>query len=104
VANKPMQVDTTRNDPIQIDPIRSEQTQIIEITLPAKQSFRFQCLLEAEEGLAVPRCFDPEHKKQQLWTSPGQKEELLLWLDSLPKSLQIQVLDEWIWDEKREAD
>jgi len=80
----------------------SEVTQIIEIALPAKQAYRFQCLLEAEEGLAVPRSFDPEHKKLQLWTSPGQKVELLLWLNILPESMQIQVLGEWIWDDERE--
>ncbi|MFQ5519117.1 MAG: DUF4911 domain-containing protein [Mariprofundus sp.] len=73
----------------------NEATLIIEIELPAKQSFRFQCLLEGEDGLAVVRCFDPEHKKQQLWTTPSQKDELLGWLASLPEDIEIDVSGEW---------
>jgi len=77
--------------------VADEQTLIVEIALPPKQSLRFQMLLEVEEGLAVTRCFDPEHKKQQLWTTPSQRDELLGWLSSLPESLEIQVLGEWFW-------
>ena len=77
-----------------------EPTLIIEIALPVKLSFRFQMLLEGEDGLAVTRCFDPEHKKQQLWTTPSQRDELLDWLHSLPAALGVQVLGEWMWDGK----
>jgi len=77
--------------------VAAEQTLIVEIALPPKQSLRFQMLLEVEEGLAVTRCFDPEHKKQQLWTTPSQRDELLAWLSSLPEALEIQVMDEWLW-------
>lgn len=80
-----------------------EPTLIIEIELPVKLSFRFQMLLEGEDGLAVVRCFDPEHKKQQLWTTPSQRDELLDWLTSLPDVFQVKVLDQWLWG-SRESD
>jgi len=80
-----------------------EPTLIIEIELPVKLSFRFQMLLEGEDGLAVVRCYDPEHKKQQLWTTPSQRDELLGWLRSLPAVFQVKVLDQWLWD-SRESD
>lgn len=80
-----------------------EQTLIIEIELPVKLSFRFQMLLEGEDGLAVVRCYDPEHKKQQLWTTPSQHDELLDWLTSLPAVFQVKVLDQWLWG-SRESD
>ena len=81
----------------------NEPTLIIEIELPVKLSFRFQMLLEGEDGLAVVRCYDPEHKKQQLWTTPSQRSELLDWLTSLPAAFGVKVLDEWIWG-SREGD
>ena len=72
-----------------------EATLIVEIGLPPKLSFRFQTLLEGEDGLAVARCFDPEHKKLQLWTTPSLHADLLEWLSTLPESLECQVLAEW---------
>ncbi|MDQ6998095.1 MAG: DUF4911 domain-containing protein [Mariprofundus sp.] len=75
-----------------------EQTLIVEIMMPARQQNRFQGLLLGEDGLAVVRCLDPEKKKLQLWTSAVQKEVLYHWLDELPDSLQVQILDEWVWD------
>lgn len=76
-----------------------EQTLIVEFIMPARQQNRFQGLLQGEDGLAVVRCFDPEKKKMQLWTTAVQKEELYDWLRSLPDSLQIQILREWSWDD-----
>ncbi|NWF35704.1 DUF4911 domain-containing protein [Mariprofundus sp. KV] len=78
-----------------------EPTLIIEIELPVKLSFRFQMLLEGEDGLAVVRCYDPEHKKQQLWTTPSQRDELLGWLQSLPAVFQLKVLDQWLWGSRQ---
>jgi len=79
----------------------NEPTLIIEIQLPVKLSFRFQMLLEGEDGLAVTRCFDPEHKKQQLWTTPSQRDELLEWISSLPEVLEVRVLREWIREDSK---
>lgn len=79
--------------------MKRESTHIVEVELPAKNSFRFQTLLEGEDGLAVARCFDPEHKKQQLWTTPSQREELLEWLASLPGELQVHISGEWLRDD-----
>ncbi|GAV20388.1 hypothetical protein MMIC_P1353 [Mariprofundus micogutta] len=79
----------------------SKQTLIIEVKLSSKQTFIFQSLLEAEEGLAVMRCFDPEHKKQQLWTTPDQRGELLEWLSTLPEAVEVQLSDEWVWRDAR---
>ena len=76
----------------------NEPTLIIEIELPVKLSFRFQMLLEGEDGLAVVRCYDPEHKKQQLWTTPSQRHALLDWLSTLPAALEVHVSGEWMWD------
>lgn len=75
-----------------------EDTLIVEIELPRQHSFRFQTLLEGEDGLAVARCFDPAHKRQQLWTTPNQRDDLLEWLHTLPAALEVQVTGEWILD------
>jgi len=40
-------------------------------------------------------CFDPEKKKQQLWTSADQKDEVYDWIKSLPDSLACKVTGEW---------
>jgi len=75
----------------------NDQTLIVEFIMPARQQNRFQGILQGEDGLAVVRCFDPEKKKIQLWTSVAQKEELYEWLNGLPEDLNIQVLSEWLW-------
>ena len=79
-------------------------TLIVEVSMPARQQVRFQNILQGEDGLAVVRCFDPEKKRMQLWTVPAQKEELYDWLAGLPKSLELQLLREWLWDEAAESD
>lgn len=82
---------------------QSEATLIIEVSLQAKLAYRFQSLLEAEEGLAVMRCFDPEHKKQQLWTTPLQRADLLEWLSDLPELFECHVLAEWYWADAQDG-
>jgi len=74
-----------------------DQTLIIELTIARKQSTLFQSILQGEDGLGVIRCFDPEKKKQQLWTTPAQKCEVYDWLASLPECLQCRVTGEWFW-------
>lgn len=78
-----------------------EQTLIIELTIPAKQQMLFQSILLGEDGLAAVRSFDADTSRQQLWTSPSQKELLYNWLASLPQSLEINVLGENIWIEHK---
>jgi len=80
---------------------RPDQTLIIEFTLPAQQQIRFQSMLQAEDGLAVVRCFDAEKKKLQLWTPAMQTEKLFDWLESLPDSLELKILRQWYWADER---
>ncbi|MDQ6970587.1 MAG: DUF4911 domain-containing protein [Mariprofundus sp.] len=80
--------------------LRADQTLIIEFTMPARQQIRFQALLQAEDGLAVVRCFDPEKKKQQLWTPAMQQEELFDWLESLPETIELNILRQWYWGDE----
>ena len=74
-----------------------EQTLIVEIAIPAKQQMLFQSILLGEDGLASVRSFDADTSRQQLWTSPSQKESLYTWLASLPQSLELRVLGETFW-------
>ncbi len=77
--------------------MQSSEVLIVEVALPARQVVFFQGLLQGEDGLAVMRCFDPQHIKQQLWTTVAQREALMDWLASLPERIGLEVLDEWIW-------
>ena len=76
-----------------------EQTLIVEIAIPVKQQMLFQSILLGEDGLAAVRSFDTDRSRQQLWTSPSQKELLYNWLDSLPQSLELRVVGEKLWIE-----
>jgi len=76
-----------------------DQVFIIELIIAPKQSILFQSILQGEDGLGVMRCFDPEKKKQQLWTSADQKDEVYDWLKSLPESLECSVTGEWYWED-----
>jgi len=74
---------------------------IVEFMLPALQSVRLQGLLQGEDGLATIRCFDPEKKKQQFWTTSEQLDDLHQWLDSLPNGLSVEVTGEWVWNRNK---
>jgi len=74
---------------------RYSRTLIIEFVVAPRQSILFQSILQGEDGLGVVRCFDPEKKKQQLWTSADQKREVYDWLKSLPEHLNVEVTGEW---------
>ena len=76
--------------------IATQATLIIEIAMPPVQLVLFQAILQGEDGLCVMRCFDPEKKKQQLWTTPAQKDEVYAFLNSLPEYLDIELTGEWI--------
>jgi len=70
---------------------------IVEFLLPAPQAIRLQSLLQGEDGLAIIRCFDPEKKRQQFWTTLDQRDDLYRWLGSLPQHLSVEVTGEWVW-------
>ena len=76
--------------------IAAQATLIIEIAMQPVQLVLFQAILQGEDGLCVMRCFDPEKKKQQLWTTPGQKDDVYVFLNSLSDYLDIQLTGEWI--------
>jgi len=95
--------DRTVADQTVADQTVADQTLVLEFTLPAHQQMRFQAMLQAEDGLAVVRCFDPEKKKHQLWTPAVQKEELYEWLESLPESLELKLLRQWYWGDVSEG-
>lgn len=71
------------------------QVLVVEVDLEPRQLALFQALLQGEAGLATIRCRDPRKRKQQLWTTPPQEQELYAWLQSLPEGLQPEILGEW---------
>ncbi|MDX8394953.1 MAG: DUF4911 domain-containing protein [Mariprofundaceae bacterium] len=71
---------------------------IVEVEILPKKALLLQSLLLGEDGLGTIRCFDPERKKQQIWTVHSQLEEVYGWLESLPTSLQLRVTGEWRYD------
>jgi len=75
-----------------------DRTLIIEFVIAPRQSVLFQSILQGEDGLGVVRCFDPEKKKQQLWTSADQKREVYDWLKSLPEGLDVEITGEWFFE------
>ncbi len=70
---------------------------VIELDVPAKYALLLQAWLLGEDGLGVIRCMDADKKKQQLWTTVCQKEEVHAWLQSLPK--HFEITGEWLWSE-----
>ena len=74
---------------------------IVEVELPAPKAVLFQSLLHGEDGLAVIRCLDPQHKVQQLWTTPAQRHDLYAWLQGLPEELGIRLIGEQLWSGER---
>jgi len=77
-----------------MDEVRALQTVMMEFDMPAQQQRLFQAWLQAEDGLALVRCVDGV---QQLWTTAVQVDEVLLWLKSLPESLGVVVLRQYVW-------
>ncbi len=76
---------------------------IVEFMLPASQVVRLQSILMGEDGLATIRCLDPEKMKQQFWTTKAQLPELYEWIHSLPGSLGVKILGEWLWQQEKEG-
>lgn len=70
---------------------------IIELDVPPSRALILQAWLLGEDGLGVIRCLDAEKRKQQLWTTVCQRDEVHAWLKSLPES--FTVINEWLWRE-----
>jgi len=68
---------------------------VIELNVPPSRALMLQAWLLGEDGLGVIRCLDSEKKKQQLWTTVCQRDEVHDWLNSLPESFDITA--EWLW-------
>ena len=81
----------------------SSDVVIVEFVLPASQVVRLQSILMGEDGLATIRCLDPEKIKQQFWTTHDQLPDLYEWIHSLPRSLGLEILGEWLWQEEKEG-
>jgi len=74
-----------------------DEAWIVEVEVAPEKMVLFQALVQAEEGLAVVRCRDPNKRLQQLWTTQSQREELIAFLSSLPASLRVRIVREWPW-------
>ena len=72
---------------------------IVEFILPQAEAVLLQSVLQGEDGLATIRCLDPEKKKQQIWTTPEQLDDLYQWLGLLPDALNVEVTGQWLWRE-----
>jgi len=70
---------------------------IVEFTVPPANAVLLQSILQGEDGLATIRCFDPEKRLQQFWTTRDQLDELQAWIASMPESMDIQLTGEWFW-------
>ncbi|MES0370773.1 MAG: DUF4911 domain-containing protein [Mariprofundaceae bacterium] len=70
---------------------------IVEFLVPASQAVRLQSILQGEDGLATIRCFDPEKRRQQFWTTPEQLSDLYAWIESLPDTFGVEITGEWRW-------
>jgi hypothetical protein len=68
------------------------------LDVPAKRALMLQAWLLGEEGLGVIRCMGEHKKKQQLWTTVCQRQDVHAWLQSLPE--YFEVTGEWLWSEQ----
>ncbi|MDX8406098.1 MAG: DUF4911 domain-containing protein [Mariprofundus sp.] len=74
------------------------QVIVIELEIPSRQQILLQSILQGEEGIGVIRSFDRHTGRQQLWTTPAQKQEAYDWLASLNPEIECTVTAEWLWE------
>ncbi len=72
---------------------------IVRVQAAPERMTLFQALVQAEEGLGVVRCRDPEGRVQEIWTTAAMRDELLRLLATLPASLGVRVLASAPWRE-----
>lgn len=77
--------------------IGANQVLIIELDIPATHQLLVQSILQGEDGLGVIRSFDHAAGRQQFWTTPDQRQDVLDWLNTLPDALGCAVTGEWLW-------
>lgn len=78
--------------------MKASDVWVIELDVPPSRALILQAWLLGEDGLGVIRCLDSEKKKQQLWTTVCQKEDVYDWLKSLPEAFEIT--GQWLWRER----
>ncbi len=70
---------------------------IVEFELPPVNAVLLQSILQGEDGLATIRCFDPDKRRQQFWTTRDQLGDLHSWITSMPASMGVKITGEWLW-------
>jgi len=80
--------------------LQAAQVLVIELEIPVAHQILVQSILQGEDGLGVIRSFDHTLGRQQLWTTPSQRQQAIDWLDSLPEALGCRVTGEWLWHER----
>ena len=71
---------------------------IVRIGLPDRAVVRFQGMLMAEDGLATMRGQRGGTGELELWSTWAQEEALDEWLESLPDSLELRVLERYAFE------
>jgi len=71
---------------------------IVRIGLPDRAVVRFQGMLMAEDGLATMRGQKGGTGELELWSTWAQEEALDEWLQSLPGSLELRVLERYAFE------
>jgi len=72
-------------------------TWIVLVGLPDVAVVRFQGMLAGEDGLATLRSQGGGPGEHELWSTRAQQHELDAWLDSLPESLDVRVIDRYVY-------
>ncbi len=75
----------------------ADEVWIVRVHVRPEKMTLFQALVQAEEGLGVVRCRDPEKRLQEIWTTAAMRKELLALLAGLPKALAVQVVEVVPW-------
>jgi len=71
---------------------------IVRIALPDRAVVRFQGILMAEDGLATMRGQRGGTGELELWSTWAQEAALDEWLQSLPGSLELRVLERYAFE------
>ncbi|MDQ6986188.1 MAG: hypothetical protein Q9M25_00080 [Mariprofundaceae bacterium] len=72
-------------------------TWIVRVCLPDRSVVRFQGMLCGEDGLATLRSQGGGPGEHELWSTRAQQQILNAWLDSLPESLDVEVVSRYAY-------
>jgi len=70
---------------------------IVLVAMPDSAVVRFQGILGGEDGLATLRSQGGKRGEHELWSTFAQQEALADWLNSLPESLEVKVIDRYAY-------